>query len=60
MAHADFIINLENLKIETVSFITHYTRMLFGITGPEGCQLLCTYTPRSHQVSKIHLEKSIV
>ena len=33
--------------------------MLFGITEPEKCLLLCTFTPRSHQVSKIHLEKSI-
>ena len=33
--------------------------MLFGITGPEGCFLLCTYTPRSHQVSKIHLENQL-
>ena len=49
-----------HFKIETVSFITHYSRMLFGITGPEGYLLLSTYTPRSHQVSKIHLEKSIV
>ena len=59
------ILNLKNLNedmpyIHTVSFITHSSRMLFGITGPEGCLLLCTCTPRSHQVSKIHLEKSIV
>ena len=63
------ILNLKNInedmsyvhfKMETLSFITHHSRMLFGITGPEGCLLLCTYTPRSHQVSKIHLEKSIV
>ena len=33
--------------------------MLFGITEPEGCFLLCTYTPRSHQVSKTHLENQL-
>ena len=63
------ILNLKNLnedvpyihfKVEILSFITHYFRVLFGITGPEGCLLHCTYASRSHHVSKIHLEKSIV
>ena len=31
--------------------------MLSGITGPDGCLLLCNYTPRSHQV---YLEKSFL
>ena len=33
--------------------------MFFGITEPEKSLLFNTYTPRSHQVSKIHLKKSI-
>ena len=34
--------------------------VLLGITGPEGYLLLWNYKHRSHQGSKIHLEKSIV
>ena len=55
------ILNLKNLD-EDMSYIHLKIETLQSVVSliTPGCYLLlCTYTPRSHQVSKIHLENQL-